>query len=228
MLLSIDKVLQLLAEEKSVEKIAQMANCENEDVVKIINDARGILVKYEKPRVKKKIIIKKSVDPANNQGENPDADQGKDDDIFRGAELSAVPLGSTLTIYTDGVAEDKPGPAGIGIVIHDKEGVQVGKVSYYLGNKFTEYARYYAIERALQIAAYFETRVLKVRSSSEKLVKQLNGQLEVNNPAVQKIYNEVMLLSKKIKNCKFELVTKIVNEKAGYLAELAIQSHQEQ
>ncbi len=115
MLLSIDRVLQLIAEGKGIEKIADMAKCEPDDVVSIIEEARQILRKYDKPHSRKKVIIKRA-GMANSEGDDEEMKE-----IFEGAELAAVPLESQLTIYTDGASKGNPGPAGIGIVIFDKE-----------------------------------------------------------------------------------------------------------
>lgn len=55
MLLSIDRVLQLLSEGKTLDKIAEMASCETEDVTEIVEQARRILSKYEKQNSRKKL-----------------------------------------------------------------------------------------------------------------------------------------------------------------------------
>ena len=48
MLLSIDRVLQLLSEGKSIEKIAELAEGEIDDVIGIIDEARKLINKHEK------------------------------------------------------------------------------------------------------------------------------------------------------------------------------------
>jgi len=62
MLLSIDRVLQLLTEGKSVDKISELAKCDEKDVLVVIGEARNLLNKYEKPIARKKIILKKKID----------------------------------------------------------------------------------------------------------------------------------------------------------------------
>jgi hypothetical protein len=59
MLLSIDRVLQLISEGKSIEKIAELAECETAEVVDIIQSARELLQKHEKVSIKRKVILKK-------------------------------------------------------------------------------------------------------------------------------------------------------------------------
>ena len=65
MLLSIDRVLQLLAEGKSIEKIAELANVDSNDVLAIIEEARKIVNQFDKQKSKSKIIIKKKNNTGN-------------------------------------------------------------------------------------------------------------------------------------------------------------------
>ena len=168
MLLSIDRVLKMLAEGKSLEKIAELANCEVKDVVEVIEEAIAIINKYEKQFARKKIIIKKGADDQDEARSKADNDtQILEHQLFEGAELSTIPLNSTLTMYTDGASSGNPGPAGIGIVIFDHDGRQIGKVSSYIGSRTNNYAEYTALLRALKIAIYFKAKVLKIRTDSE-------------------------------------------------------------
>lgn len=217
MLLSIDRVLQLLAEGKSIEKISELAHCEPGDVSEVIEEARQILHKYERAYSKKKIIIRKK--------NNNEADSKMDNktqlnvaEFLQGAELSAVPLGSNLTFYTDGASQGNPGPAGIGIVIYDKEDRQVGKVSAYIGKGTNNFAEYSAMIRALKIAHYFKAKDVKIRTDSELIVKQINGEYQVRNENIRTLYSEVVSLIKKIPKVKIEHVTRNLNDKADYLA----------
>ncbi|HMB20865.1 MAG TPA: ribonuclease HI family protein [Spirochaetota bacterium] len=222
MILSIDKLLQLLAEGKSIGKIAELADTSEDEVIHILNDARQTLNKYDRAKSRKKVIIKKSDKDTDSDG------RGKQDalsaDIFEGAELNAVPWESTLTIYTDGASRGNPGPSGIGVVIYDKDDRQVGKVASYLGHATNNQAEYKAIIRALKIAIYFKTKVLKIRTDSELIVKQVKGEYKVSNKNIAQLYEEVQRLKKQINNCKIEHVTRNLNDKADYLAKKASQS----
>ena len=220
MLLSIDRVLQLLGEGKPLEKIADLADCTVDDVQGIIEDCREIMKKHEKPRSKKKIILKKQKQAGEELSEKSFDEQKE---IFEGAELTAVPLGSTLTIYTDGASKGNPGPAGIGVVIYDSDDRQVGKVSSSIGYGTNNYAEYTAVIRALRIAIYFETKNVKLRTDSELIVKQIKGEYAVKHPSIKKLYDQVTKLIKKIPDCKVEHVTRNLNEKADYLSKKASQ-----
>jgi ribonuclease HI len=210
MILSIERVLKLLSEGKSADKIAELGDVPTDNVYAMIDEARLMLMKSDKERMRKKFIIKK-----------PHSSEMKDD-IFEGAEISAIALESSLIMYTDGACSGNPGPAGIGIVIYDTDDRQVGKVSHFIGNGTNDLAEYTAVIRALQIAIYFKTRVLKIRTDSELIVKQLNGECPVKNDRIQELYSEVIRLKQKINSFKIEHVTRNLNDKADYLAKKAI------
>lgn len=224
MLLSIDRVLQLLAEGKSAEKIAEMSDASVESVYSVIEEARNILMTHDKAKVKRKIIFKRKDSSAEKQEktEKPENNDLNDNEIFNGAELSAVPLGSHLLIYTDGASSGNPGHAGIGIAIHDKEGRQVGKVSSYIGEETNNVAEYTALIRALKIAVYFKTKDLKIRTDSELAVKQIKGEYKVKNDKLQPLFDEVLRLKKEINSCRIEHIPREQNDKADFLAKKAV------
>jgi ribonuclease HI len=227
MLLSIDRVLQLLAEGKSAQKIAELSGAEESDIYKIIEEARTLLHNNEKEKVKKKIILKKKGMPnfddssRNNPDENVEVNK---EEIFDGAELSAVPLGSYLLIYTDGASSGNPGPSGIGIVINDKEDRMVGKVSCYLGINTNNFSEYSALIRALKIAIYYKTKELKIRTDSELVVKQIKGEYKVTSDNIKPLFDEVLKLKKKINNFRIEHIPRSLNDKADHLAKMAVEN----
>ena len=223
MLLSIDRVLKLLAEGKSLEKIAELAHCDVKDVTEVIEEAISIIDRHEKPIARKKIIIKKSAGDHNDStGDNPDA-SFSESALFDGAELSTVPLNSALTMYIDGASSGNPGPSGIGIVIFDQDGRQVGKISSYIGRRTNNFAEYTALIRALKIAKYFKTNLLKIRTDSELVVKQLRGEYRVKNEQMKKLNDQAVSLIRSINSCKIEHIPREQNDKADYLAKKAAQ-----
>ena len=224
MLLSIDRVLQLLAEGKSLQKIAELADCGAGDVAHVIEEARALLQKHEKPLARKKIIIKKGQTDTEGVNDLNTEEEGSRD-IFNGAELSAVPVDSSLVIYTGGASNGNPGPSGIGIVIHDQESRQVGKVSDYIGKKTVDYAEYIAIIRALKIGRYFRTRHIKVRTDSELIVKQMNEDCRLKNDTLKRLHDEAVALTADFKSCRIEHVTRNLNEKADFLAKKGSEQH---
>lgn len=219
MLLSIENVLKKLAEGVSVEKIAQSANVEKEVVYNLLDEARKIILEYNKEKARKKIIIKKSdAKIISNANISSDAILKE---ISKGAEFTVVPLKSKLTMYIDGASSGNPGNAGIGVVIFDEDNRQVGKVSHYIGKTTNNAAEYHAIIRALKIAHYFQAKSVKVRTDSELIVRQINGQYKIKDEGLLPLYEQVMELMKKIPSVHIEYIPRNQNEKADFLAKKA-------
>lgn len=215
MLLSIDRLLQLVSEGKSLEKIAELADCEVTDVTGLINEARELLAKHEKALSKRKIIIKKKKD---DQPQQPPQDDAYIREILNGAELSAIPVNTPIVMYIDGDSESDPGHAGIGIVIFDKENRQIGKVSDYIGLRTNLAAEYLSLIRALKLAIYFQASEVKIRTDSELIIRYYTGKSKTKTPDIQKLIDEVDSLTSKIKNFKLEQITRSQNDKADFLA----------
>jgi ribonuclease HI len=224
MLLSIDRVLKMIEDGKSLEKIAELAKCQVSDVIDVIAEARAMINKYEKPVVRKKIILKKTSDHTDVIEEmDTEAHEDERAALFDGAELSTIPLGSSLMMYIDGASSGNPGPAGIGIVILDQDDRQVAKVSSYIGRRTNNFAEYTALIRALKIAIYFKTKTLKIRTDSELVVKQINGEYKVKHEQIKKLNDQASRLIRSIPSCKVEHIPRAQNEKADYLAKKAVQ-----
>jgi len=222
MLLSIDRVLQLLAEGKSLEKISEMASCKPEDVSEIVEKGRKILAKYEKQTSRKKIILKKKEFERREFAEEDETSL-----IFSGSELSAVPVGSVLTIYLAAFNDDDKKTSGFGLTIHDKEDRQVGKVSYFCGKCSESIALYRSVLRAVKIGNYFSSKVIKIRNDNETFLKQASGDIVVEDPALKRIIDEISGEMKKDIKYLFEPVSKVPVEKAKFLAKRAIEQRGE-
>ncbi len=216
MLLNIDRVLKMLAEGKSAEKIAENAGVAAEEVYALIEEARKIVLEHDGPRAKKKVLLKKPAQSSDRNQQLP-----AKDDLLSGAELSAIPVGASLTFYTDGASSGNPGPAGIGIVIFDAQDRQVGKVSLYIGETTNNIAEYSAVIRALKIAVYFQAKSVRVRTDSELVVRQINGQYKVKHEGLIPLFEQVTELMKKIPSVRVEHVPRNQNEKADFLAKKA-------
>lgn len=219
MLLSIDRVLQLIAEGKNIDKIAELAECDATDVIVLIEEARELLSKHEKTFLKRKVIIKKK------KSENIEtasiSDQNYIKEILNGAELAAIPVNTPLTMNVGAVSAGSPGHAGIGIIIFDQENRQVGKVSDYIGKRTGPGVEHAAFIRALKLAIYFQVSELKIRTDSEAIIRQLGADYKTKDSDVRKFLSDADVLLKKIKKFKVEHIVKSSNDKAIYLAKKA-------
>lgn len=220
MLLSIDRVLQLLAEGKSSAKIAELADCLEEDILALIAEARILLAKYEKTAIKKKIILKKKTTDA-------PLPQNESDEVIKrllaGAELTAVPTGSKLTFYVAGSSVMPHKNAGFGIVIHDNEARQVGKLSVYIGKADKYSVIYTAIMRSLQIADYFGAKDVRIRMSSGILSKHFNEEISISDEKLSVQRDDVKSYMSRFSNCVLETISVNQNDKAMFLAAKAVE-----
>ncbi|MGL4370033.1 MAG: hypothetical protein ACRCUT_10245 [Spirochaetota bacterium] len=224
MLLSIDRVLQLLAEGKDISKICDLSGANPEDVSAVIEEARVLLSKHDKEKSRKKVIIKKKVhtpaeiDRINSEGAAADDSLPS---FLDGAELSAVPVEDLLVINI--AAVERGSVCGISIIIHDKEDRQVGKLSYYLRRIPARYALIRASIRAYEIAAYFRAREVRIRSNDDIFVRQINGEIYIQEDDLQKQYDSFHTAAKKgPSSYRCEIIPTLHNDKATYLAEKAI------
>jgi len=217
MLLTIDRVLQLLSEGKTIDKISQMASCNDEDVVAVIDEARELLKKHEKNASRKKVILKKKA-PSETADKGSQEEDREIREILSGAELSVIPVNASLVIYAGAESKGNPGSSGIGIVILDNNDRQIGKVSSYVGITTKLTADFLAVIRALKMALYFQAKEVKIRTDSEVLVKQVNGNMKITNPNLLRYYEKLMQLLSGNSSVRIEYIAEHHNDKARFFA----------
>jgi len=228
MLLSIDRVLGLLLEGKTIPEIAKLANAEVEVVYQLLHEARDAINLYNKNKARKKITLKKKdIIREDDFLSSPQIDNLEYKKIFRGAELLTIPVESTLIMNIAGVVEKKFNYSGIGIVIYNREGNQIGKISSYLGKSLkitANYVKYVALIRALNFAAYFRTKNLKLKVDSALIVKQVNEGMTLDDQNLKPLYEQVSQARDHYKKFSLEFLSPHLNTKANYLAERSFQS----
>lgn len=127
-------------------------------------------------------------------------------------------------IYTDGGSRGNPGKAGIGVVICNEKGQEVKKYGEYLGDNLTNNdAEYQAIIFALKKfrslfgKALSENTDIEIRSDSELVVKQLNGDYRLQDPKIQQFFIEIWNLKFDFKSVKFKHIAREKNREADRL-----------
>lgn len=131
-----------------------------------------------------------------------------------------------LVIYTDGGSRGNPGPSGIGVVIDDRE------YSEFIGQATNNEAEYKAAIFALKkVKALFGKKAIKnseieVRSDSELLVRQLNGEYKILDSKIQPLFLRVWNLKIDFKRVKFNLVPREKNKTADRLVNEALDRQQ--
>lgn len=129
---------------------------------------------------------------------------------------------TNLTVFTDGASRGNPGEAGIGLAFFDEGGLQVHSMYRYIGRTTNNVAEYTALITALEQAGRMEARRVAVFSDSELMVRQLNGQYQVKNEALQPLYHKAVSLAARFEQVTYTHVTRDRNRIADKLANRAI------
>ena len=122
-----------------------------------------------------------------------------------------------LIIYTDGGSRGNPGPSAIGVVLGDKE------YSELIGVATNNEAEYQAVIFALKKAkSLFGKKAVKntemeIKSDSELLIKQLNGEYKILEPKIQSLFLKVWNLKIDFGKVKFISISREKNKQADNL-----------
>ncbi|MBU2545197.1 ribonuclease HI family protein [Patescibacteria group bacterium] len=134
-----------------------------------------------------------------------------------------------ITIYTDGGSRGNPGPSAIGVVYVNEKNQTIKECSEYLGDKLTNNeAEYMAVIFALKkFKALFGKEMAKkseveVKSDSELMVKQLNGEFKVINGNIQPLFLDIWNLKTDFLKVKFKQIPREKNKDADRLANEAL------
>lgn len=125
-----------------------------------------------------------------------------------------------LIIYTDGACFGNPGPMGIGVVIY-KDGKKIIEASEYAGEGTNNIAEYTALIRALEIAKKMGEKDILIRTDSQLLACQINGEYKVKDKKLKalKAKADALMLEMKV---KVEHVPREENEEADELSKRAV------
>jgi len=134
-----------------------------------------------------------------------------------------------IIIYTDGGSRGNPGKAAIGVVFYNEREQIIKKYGEYLGDGLTNNeAEYRAVISALKkFKALFgkpiaETSEVEIRSDSELMVKQLNGEYKLSDPKIQQFFIEIWNLKTDFKLIKFKHIPREKNKEADKLVNEAL------
>ncbi len=95
-----------------------------------------------------------------------------------------------LTIHTDGASKGNPGPMHIGVAIYEGERL-VRTVSESVGTGTNNNAEYLAVIRALDEAKTLGASEIELRTDSQLLVRQLNGEYKVRSANIIPLFRKV-------------------------------------
>lgn len=102
-----------------------------------------------------------------------------------------------LIAHIDGGARGNPGPAAIGVVVHDDKGHLLYEEGKFIGHATNNEAEYRALIRLLEVAAtdhallHSGAAALRVHSDSSLVVEQVTGRWKIKEPRLRELFNEV-------------------------------------
>ncbi len=123
--------------------------------------------------------------------------------------------------YCDGACFGNPGPMGIGIVLW-KNGKKIAEISEFIGNGTNNIAEYNAVIHALSNIKRLGEKEVIIRSDSQLLIKQMNGEYKVKEKHLKALKLKIDELRIGM-HVKFEHIPRERNRSADYLSKKAIE-----
>lgn len=131
----------------------------------------------------------------------------------------------TLRLFTDGAARGNPGPAGLGVVIEDDQGLRLRGLCRYIGKATNNQAEYLAIIEGLRAVEEWKPDRLEVFLDSNLVVEQLAGNYRVKNSALAPLFRQARELLDRFPDVELKHVPREKNKGADALANKAIDEY---
>ncbi len=135
-----------------------------------------------------------------------------------------------IIIYTDGGSRGNPGPSAIGVSYTNEKGEIIKSYSECLGIKTNNEAEYTAVIMALKkFKSLFGKELAKkteieIRSDSELMVKQLNGEYKLINEKIIPLFIQIWNLKTEFLKVNFKQIPREKNKEADRLVNEALDS----
>jgi ribonuclease HI len=127
-------------------------------------------------------------------------------------------------IYIDGASRGNPGPSGIGVILKDGVSAPARQLSKYVGETTNNVAEYLALLYALQEALQQGYAAVRVKTDSELLARQINGQYKVRDPQLRLLHDLAAHLRQGFRECVIEHIPRTQNASADRLAGRAVKT----
>jgi ribonuclease HI len=125
-----------------------------------------------------------------------------------------------VIVWSDGASRGNPGPAGVGALVTDREGVVLAEIAEPLGVTTNNVAEYTAAIRGLERAKELGATDVILRADSLLLVSQLAGRYKVKNARLQELHARASMLAAGFARIRYEHVARELNTAADRLANL--------
>ena len=122
----------------------------------------------------------------------------------------------------DGASKGNPGPASVGVVIRDHEGVVLAELSEKIGEATNNEAEYRSLIRALEECSFLKAEQVLVRTDSDLLLKQVSGKYKVKKEHLKKLFEEVAVAASGFAAFDMTRIPREDNKEADDLANAAL------
>jgi ribonuclease HI len=130
-----------------------------------------------------------------------------------------------LRLYTDGAARGNPGPAGLGVVIEDDQGLRLRGLCRYIGTATNNRAEYLALIEGLRAAQAWKPDRLEVFLDSKLVVEQVAGRWRIKNKDLLPLLRTAQELVGAFPEVTVRHVERTKNKGADALANKAIDEY---
>lgn len=127
-----------------------------------------------------------------------------------------------VVVHVDGASMGNPGRAAIGVTIKDEQGKLIASISQGIGETTNNQAEYRAVIAALEEAIRRGAKYVEVKSDSELVVRQINGEYRVRKAALRPLYQQVKQLQGLLEGFTITHIPRQQNAEADNLANRAI------
>jgi ribonuclease HI len=128
------------------------------------------------------------------------------------------------TLYTDGGSRGNPGPAAFAYVLEADDGTVLAAHGETIGVATNNVAEYRGLVAGLAKAVELAIPEVEVRSDSELLVKQMQGEYKVKNEALRELSLQAARLARQLAKVGYRHVPREHNELADRLVNEALDS----
>jgi ribonuclease HI len=143
--------------------------------------------------------------------------------VYTDDELDSAGV-AWLRLNCDGASRGNPGPAAVGAVLYDQDGLEVEALNKFIGRATNNVAEYEALLLGIESALRRKPQRLSVRADSELLVRQIKGEYKVRDSRLQTLHRRAMAMLEQFESWEIEHVPREMNTRADMLANQALDS----
>lgn len=125
-------------------------------------------------------------------------------------------------LYIDGACRGNPGPAGIGVLILDRNRKKIKELYRYIGEATNNIAEYNALIYGLEEAIGLGADEVVINLDSELVVKQLNGEYRVKDSDIRPLFEKALSILKDLADFEVRHIDRAKNREADRLANKSI------